>query len=108
MMSSVIVNEIVLIVLFGQLRVCSGMVSRWWIVGFDMFRISSEQIVMLSCEVVSMSVVCFIVYSVVFVVCDFCFVWGLICDCCVEMMVNFLLMKKVFVISSMISQVSFF
>ena len=36
----------------------SGPSSRWWIAGSETFRISSEQIVMPSCDVASMSVAC--------------------------------------------------
>ena len=36
----------------------SGISSRWWIAGSDTFRISSEQMVMPSCEVASMRVAC--------------------------------------------------
>ena len=43
----------------------SGTASRWWIAGSETFRISSEQIVMPSCDVASMSVACSIAYSAV-------------------------------------------
>ena len=66
----------------------SGTASRWWIAGSETFRISSEQIVMPSWLVASMSVACSIAYSAVFAARDPFSASGSICERRAEMTAN--------------------
>ena len=65
-----------------------GSASRWWIAGSETFKISSEQIVMPSCEVASISVACSIAYRAVFAARDPRSASGSICDRRAEMTAN--------------------
>ena len=78
----------------------SGPSSRWWIAGSATFRISSEQIVMPSCEVASMSVACSMAYSAVFAVFDPRSASGSICERRAEITANSDATKKALKASS--------
>ena len=66
----------------------SGSASRWWIAGSETFRISSEQMVMPSWLVASMSVACSIAYSAVFAAREPFSASGSICERRAEMTAN--------------------
>ena len=82
----------------------SGPASRWWIAGSETFRISSEQIVMPSCEVASMSVACSIAYSAVFAEREPLSASGSICERRAEMTANSAPTKNALNASSTTSQ----
>ena len=82
----------------------SGTSSRWWIDGSETFRISSEQIVMPSCEVASISVACSMAYSAVFAARLPFSARGSICERRAEITANSAPTKKAFPISRTNSQ----
>ena len=84
----------------------SGISSRWWIAGSDTFRISSEQMVMPSWLVASMSVACSIAHSAVFAARLPASASGSICERRAEMTANSAPTKKALTASSTTSQTS--
>ena len=82
----------------------SGISSRWWIAGSDTLRMTSEQTVMPSWLVASISVACSIAQSVVFAALLPASARGSICERRAEMTANSAPTKKPLTISSTTSQ----
>ena len=103
---SVTMNAIVPITCSGQPVRPSGTSSRWWIAGSETFRMSSEQTVMPSWLVASMSVACSIAHRAVFAERDPASARGSICERRAEMTANSAPTKKALMTSSTTSQTS--